>query len=725
MKERKKHYAPIPGLNANNANVTSNLRSSPSPAAIQQPIVSSSIEQNQIKPNNSFSLSSFFGSPLLDKIQNTVLPKSSAETEKRFEQEPEIAAHQISFDNYQASQPIETPPTVNTFYNPNIIDLSQPEYRSEQVPNTKNLFQESYQSTIPSSAVVNSPLQSAPVPFPLQSTFNLSPFQQVSTSNTSEIVANPSNTAFSGYHPPIDTTIKNISSDTALNQAHNLPPLPISPVTTAFAQQPLIPQNQIVAPPLAQTQQTSSYRLRGKPHYKKPTQTADYHTAAAQQINQPINQSAVPFFNPVTSTSTTSVAASTPNIHIFNPLTYDSNQQSYSQDQLCEQEPIAQQSVENISQPPSISLFNPFHQNSAAQEQRIESPSNPIVTRVEEETKISTPITASNISIFNPFSDNQSIETNSVALSQSASPPQLHSFFDQQNIVQQVSSIDLSTSQPTEISNVDSIGTHQLEEYQENTKSPASVANFVAGTPDIAIPTAPFNDNTGFQSNPFHQPNNSNIFGINSYGASNIIADDIISEAQNLDTDKKNNFIEPIKKEETEKESEEVAVIESNTQQNSFLNNNLIEQQFFTNNNNTTNVSDSQIQNFFNNPPLLSEVQEDEQDKNFNFIRTNLLNRRIERIASKSKLQSNDNTESLSVASVIVEPASSAQSEISEYATDITAQSVPESLQSNNPVSVFTIHISQSQLQFYSILSYETTVCIGSSGWYKYIQLVR
>lgn len=685
MKERKKHYAPIPGLNANNSIVTSNLRSSPSPAAIQQPIVSSSIEQNQTKPNNSFSLSSFFGSPLLDKIQNTVLPKSSAETEKRFEQEPEIAAHQISFDNYQASQPIETPPTINTFYNPNIIDpsVSLPEYRSEQVPNTKNRFQESYQSTIPSSAVVNSPLQSAPVPFPLQSTFNLSPFQQVSTSNTSESV-DPSNTAFLGYHPPIDTTIKNISSDTALNQAHNLPPLPISPVTTAFAQQPLIPQNQIVAPPLAQTQQTSSYRLKGKPHYKKPTQAAEYHTAAAQQINQPINQSAVPVFNPVTST----VAAPTPNIHIFNPLTYDSNQQSYSQDQLCEQEPIAQQSVENISRPPSISLFNPFHQNSAAQEQRIESPSNPIVTRVEEEKKISTPITASNISIFNPFSDNQSIETNSVALSQSAPPPQLHSFFDQQNIVQQVSSINLSTSQPTEISNVDSIGIHQLEEYQENTKSPASAA--------------PFDDNTGFHSNPFHQPNDNNIFGIDSYGASNIIADNIISEAQNLDTDKENNFIEPIKTEETEKESEEVAVIESNTQQNSFLNNNLIEQQFFTNNNNTTNVSDSHIQNFFNNPPLLSEVQEDEQDKNFNFIRTNLLNRRIERIASKSKLQSNDNTESLSVASVIVEPASSAQSEISEYATDITAQSVPESLQSNNPVSVFTSH-NYNFFQFYEL----------------------
>lgn len=98
----------------------------------------------------------------------------------------------------------------------------------------------------------------------------------------------------------------------------------------------------------------------------------------------------------------------------------------------------------------------------------------------------------------------------------------------------------------------------------------------------------------------------------------------------------------------------------------SFFNNNFADDAPPTSALNNTN--EFQIQNFFNNPPPLSDTQEVVQDKNFNFIGTNLLNKRIEKIASAATKTGADGSETLSIASYIVEPASSAQSEFSEYA---------------------------------------------------------
>lgn len=75
-----------------------------------------------------------------------------------------------------------------------------------------------------------------------------------------------------------------------------------------------------------------------------------------------------------------------------------------------------------------------------------------------------------------------------------------------------------------------------------------------------------------------------------------------------------------------------------------------------------------QIQNFFNNPPLISDSKE--QDNNFNFIENNLINKRLHNLTHKASTE----TDGGSISSNIVEPPSSAQSEFSEFNPE-TAQS--------------------------------------------------
>lgn len=74
-----------------------------------------------------------------------------------------------------------------------------------------------------------------------------------------------------------------------------------------------------------------------------------------------------------------------------------------------------------------------------------------------------------------------------------------------------------------------------------------------------------------------------------------------------------------------------------------------------------------QIQNFFNNPPLLSDTQTSEQDRNFNYYETNLINKRLHNITTTQSAAAETETTG-SFSSNLVEPASSAQSEFSEYA---------------------------------------------------------
>lgn len=86
---------------------------------------------------------------------------------------------------------------------------------------------------------------------------------------------------------------------------------------------------------------------------------------------------------------------------------------------------------------------------------------------------------------------------------------------------------------------------------------------------------------------------------------------------------------------------------------------------FFDANQNAAKNSDIQLQNFFNNPPPLTEIQQ--QDSNFNIIGNNLVNKRLATVATAANA-SIDPAETLSASSNVVEPPSSAQSEFSEYA---------------------------------------------------------
>lgn len=92
---------------------------------------------------------------------------------------------------------------------------------------------------------------------------------------------------------------------------------------------------------------------------------------------------------------------------------------------------------------------------------------------------------------------------------------------------------------------------------------------------------------------------------------------------------------------------------------------------FFDVNENTDRSNDIQLQNFFNNPPPLTDTQH--QDPNFNIIGKDLVNKRLATVATVANT-SIDPSEALSASSNIVEPASSVQSEFSEY-TELAADS--------------------------------------------------
>lgn len=104
---------------------------------------------------------------------------------------------------------------------------------------------------------------------------------------------------------------------------------------------------------------------------------------------------------------------------------------------------------------------------------------------------------------------------------------------------------------------------------------------------------------------------------------------------------------------------------------------------YFDDNKNQSN--DIQYSNFFNNPPLLTDHQE--QDKNFNIIGNNLANKRLAKITIATGTHI-DPAETLSASSNVVEPASSAPSEFSEYAELATDSSRTEASLTNNNIQV-------------------------------------
>lgn len=289
LKERKKQYAPIPGLNANITNIPTNLSASPSPAFVQpaQPVQSiqppiPSTDYNQTKPANSFSLSSIFGAPLLDKIQSTVLPRQSDTPQTDFGDNLE----QLSVSSFEAAPSAD-------------IGSSQP----LPVPQIFNPTQ--FNTSLPRQQIQNAPVSSNP-PFvpraqpPAFSNF----FNPVSSSvplNTAQQLPSSQSSLNYNQFPKVPTpqTDSNFSAPTSASIS---PALSQHSISSAY----LPPSQTSTLPPSGQSQPLRTYRLQGKAHYRKPTQSIplEYNRPSAQVIPSP----AIP------------QATAAQNVHIFSPI---------------------------------------------------------------------------------------------------------------------------------------------------------------------------------------------------------------------------------------------------------------------------------------------------------------------------------------------------------------------------------------------------------------------
>lgn len=714
LKERKKHYAQIPGLNANNLNVSGSvLPNSPAPPTQQNPVPL--IEQTQSKPNNSFSLSSFFGTPLLDKIQSTVLPKSDESS--------------------------NTIPVDHSLPSPAFIDPS-------------SHFQPEYQPSIPfiqsegqiASNIVQ-PLQpSAPLAPP--TLFNLNPYQQPP--------------------PPLHSTSEVSPLTTQLRQTH----LSNQPVPTLTPSPAPITINS--APPIIAAE-SSSYRLRGKPLYKKPAQQSDYNTtpynlnqaysSTASLTGPPVAPPSIPsniqIFNPSSFAAQSSSieqlhSQSTPSPSQFGYTTQQAQLEQYystidsSQPTLIEQEPPK-------SGPTPIQLFSPATVPGFALESQFFAPAleSSVVSPTEQQPQqqqqvyfeqfqpkieepqgqpfvgIFPPSALSPIQVFNPAASPDQTALSTAFFPPTTSPPAplveqspKQVYFDQfqptpesgselfgevapQSASPQIqlfspglSHLEESTSAsltPIQLFNPLAEQTHfeqiqSLAEENPPTAATATVADsyFPSSVPQLQSffdqdiePSidAPF---AYTQPAEVEQP-------LDTFQSSGVYTESIYSQSSLFSSTL------------AQTSGNSVNLEPEHSATNDFITDKELSNQFNSSDARDT-ISDIQTfvdatanngqQNLFNDLPPLTEVQKDEQDKNFDFIRTNLLNKRIESIAGVNRAD-NENTESLSIASVTVEPASSAQSEISEYATDSIVVllnrigSIAESLQAPHTVSVF------------------------------------
>lgn len=279
---------------------------------------------------------------------------------------------------------------------------------------------------------------------------------------------------------------------------------------------------------------------------------------------------------------------------------------------------------------------------------------------------------------FNPFSVAQDIVATASATNIQPQPPvQLNSFFGGRT-VQPIENLVLPTEPPIQsLTPQAPISTVFGSVTQEEPKT-SNNKNFFDATP----------------FNPFQQQTDYNTVELTAQSEPNIITD-----LQNLTVDKENKDSLEIT---TENKEETIKAEPISLFNNSFTESSNDQLSVETiNYSESTAANEFTVQSFFNDPPLLTDVQENVQDSNYNLIRTNVLNKRIARVArAENNLIGQDSSETLSIASVIVEPPSSAQSEISEYVSDpqpadVISQSVPESLQ--NTQACF---INQSKFEF-------------------------
>lgn len=304
LKERKKHYAQIPGLNANQLNAPAGIVTSPVPAApaIQPLPVTSSVDQAPAKANNSFSLSSFFGAPLLDKIQETVLPKKD-DTQNTY--------------GYDQVAPLPIGDTFSTQF---------PQQAPQQdVP----FIQTDAKSSLSFGQPVNVPLASP-------ASFNLSPYQLKPTQN------NPASIA------PLTAQLQQTHLSSQPGPPSFAPFNPSASPALASSPAPGLPPTNI-APPSASAE-PSNYRLRGKVHYKRP---ADYNPSYQASAAYP--NSAALFNAPTVASS-----AVPSSVQIFNPSTVVAQPQTFGQPQAPTTQVPPVQLFNPATLPTAAPVLHPF-----------------------------------------------------------------------------------------------------------------------------------------------------------------------------------------------------------------------------------------------------------------------------------------------------------------------------------------------------------------------------
>lgn len=774
LKNRKKHYAQIPGLNSNHLNISASVLPSPSPSAA---------EQIQLKPSSpSFSLTSFFG----DKTPSTILPKSGE-----------------TLNILQQSQSIPAP----GFNDPN---NSTPFLQQQQQQQPPEQFIPVIQTDTPIGTGFSQP-PSAPILYTATTAFNLNPYQHPRAPEIVQPSTQSQNTHLSSQPvPAINSFIE--SSSPAFTPISE----PVARPTTA--------------PPPA-SGEPSSYRLRGKPLYKTPLQQINSnsspfvnaptavpsaltpnvqtfspalsgnHSQSIGQFSSHNTQSPIQLFDPAALSagqqfpqtllqplqpshySRPQSSEAPPPSQSFNPTTISSQAHFESFDTKFEEAPAPVQTA-----PTPIQLFNPaalFDQQSTPQayfQQLESSPKDCRPQIIPEPIQLfNPPVVAEQLppqihfNQFKPtFEDLQAPPQNSPPPTQlserTEQPPSQTNFGPIEERPDEITSPQIFGQVPTLTPALSSI---QLFNPAATSPSPPVIQTYseqfqqtniehnqlqsLAAAETASSPFQLFNLNT---LDAEHQPqsitpipNDDTLNSCYQGDTSTVLSEPALalsqSQSQAITSNERRQSLQtPTDQQPTdivqspETFQSSVPRVEQEPKQRgssifgsvaaakedcanfdvdrssttSHLdwaavdseNNNRSNGLIAFETSNVTEATTSSIepispfadvnanveqQNLFNDPPLLSELQKDEQDKNFNIIRTNLLNKRIESITGANRTD-NDNTESLSIASVIVEPASSVQSEISECATDATiARSLTEPLQESLAVSVSIVSI--------------------------------
>lgn len=860
LKERKKTYAPVPGLNASGEPVRA---FSPNTSCLSTSGSVPQYEQSQQKENSSFSLSSLFSAtPLIDKIQSTVLSRGAEQppaSQINNSEQPYNSVNQANYfnPNFPPKQSTSSntfatpvgnfPETQNQGVDSSIFFQAPPANQNNfnntpfglpaAQPNQSQIFNPIQSNLGASSSQIFAPLPPQPLvtapkifnPYQndqletqksaspsyiaaAESQTNLKPFssppfntqQQVFISTQDRktpitLVSSPSATFQSLPPPPLPNQLqgKQITNPEQIStyqaEKATAPPKTPSPSPnlinrvsvnpsqpsqiyppSSFSPQPinqpaLLPPSAGTTPPLAAV--SGSYRLQGKPHYRKPT-TSTYNILpnqhnfieqtdqppiynpslnnqsypsvsifnplnSASQSNQPIHHAAADPFSPIVSNQTTvssnvsifnplsatrqaspqlysappeslpssanRSATATPNANIYNPLsqTLQRNQNLYQVSPTNLPPSVTNQR----SIPLNVSIFNPLNTaqinqtpcyissgvppppvNTPASVSSTASTYNPLpVTAPVIQQSQSTPSTflptsinqpdpaARNVSIFNPtstssnqtyFSSSQSTAATSVSTASvvDTNTPQISSFFGTTSDIETVTPTPAIFDTTTKLASTplppisiaqhfDTSDSHIKRNAEQGTNEKPQTKT-PPPTPSTEDPVfEPHSSNNINFFNPFQTANSSDSF-------TNLVTNGLEEAQSKLD----GQFdITNVKSERTPDA------------------NNL--NSFFDTSNasdiDKENSDDLQIQNFFNNPPPLSDTQQVAQDRNFNYIGRNQLSTRIEKI-TQAKV-----SDSLSLASYLAEPPSSAQSELSECA-DFSADASNQSESSLN-----------------------------------------